>query len=72
MIGWGFVDDMSRVGIWLFEFVLFLLVRWLVKILGYGDMLGGNNGNVWRLDEEYGLRWWWGFEGRWWESGFKF
>ncbi|KAK4672966.1 hypothetical protein QC763_107630 [Podospora pseudopauciseta] len=69
--GWGLVDDMSRAGIWLFEPVPFSPVRWLVKILGYGDMLGGNNGNVWRLDEEYGLRWWWGPEGRWWESGIR-
>ncbi|KAK4181598.1 hypothetical protein QBC36DRAFT_341941 [Triangularia setosa] len=70
--GWGLVDDMSRAGIWLFEPVPFSPVRWLVKVLGYGNLLGGNNRNVWRLDEEYGPRWWWGPEGRWWESGFRF
>ncbi|KAK4202294.1 hypothetical protein QBC40DRAFT_338530 [Triangularia verruculosa] len=71
LTGWGLVDDMSRAGIWLFEPVPFSPVRWLVKVLGYGDLLGGNNGNVWRLDDEYGLRWWWGPEGRWWESGIR-
>ncbi|KAK0667383.1 hypothetical protein QBC41DRAFT_396135 [Cercophora samala] len=71
LTGWGLVDDMSRAGIWLFEPVPFSPVRWLVKVLGYGDMLGGNNANVWRLDEEYGLRWWWGRGGRWWESGLR-
>ncbi|KAK0748162.1 membrane bound O-acyl transferase family-domain-containing protein [Apiosordaria backusii] len=71
LTGWGLIDDMSRAGIWLFEPVPFSPVRWLVKVFGYGDMLGGNNKNLWRLDEEYGLRWWWGPEGRWWESGLR-
>ncbi|KAM7209082.1 hypothetical protein V8F20_000691 [Naviculisporaceae sp. PSN 640] len=62
-----FLDDMSGAGLFLFEPIPFSPLRWL----GVMDSGLKGDGNWWRWDGEYLLRWVPGREGRWWEAGFR-
>ncbi|KAL2184184.1 hypothetical protein L209DRAFT_693190 [Thermothelomyces heterothallicus CBS 203.75] len=63
LTAWGLIDDMSRAGVWLFE---------PVPVSPFRMMGLGAPGNTawWRWDGVgYGLGWYTGRGGRWWESG---
>lgn len=63
LTAWGLIDDMSRAGVWLFEPVPISPFR----LMGFGSP---GNTNWWRWDGVgYGLGWYTGRQGRWWESG---
>ncbi|KAK4230486.1 hypothetical protein QBC38DRAFT_383694 [Podospora fimiseda] len=61
---WGFINDMSKAGVWMFEPIPVSILRFV-----FGWRATEGDEGWWRWEGEYGVEWYWGE--RWWQSGIK-